>query len=66
MEPKNGDTYSIGFASYSLVYDSWTQLEATVAKNCKDLGWNYYSTDANGDVTQMVFNLRIWRPRIWT
>ncbi len=57
VEPKNGDTYSIGFASYSLVYDSWTQLEATVAKNCKDLGWNYYSTDANGDVTQMVADI---------
>ena len=38
IAPKNGDTYSVGFASYSLVYDSWTQLEATVAQNCKDLG----------------------------
>ena len=57
IAPKNGDTYSVGFASYSLVYDSWTQLEATVAQNCKDLGWNYYSTDANGDVTQMVADI---------
>lgn len=57
VAPKNGDTYSVGFASYSLVYDSWTQLEATVAQNCKELGWDYYSTDANGDVTQMVADI---------
>ena len=57
IAPKNGDTYSVGFASYSLVYDSWTQLEATVAQNCKALGWDYYSTDANGDVTQMIADI---------
>ena len=57
IAPKNGENYSIGFASYSLVYDSWTQLEATVAKNCEELGWDYYSTDANGDVTQMIADI---------
>ena len=57
IAPKNGETYSIGFASYSLVYDSWTQLEATVAQNCEELGWDYYSTDANGDVTQMIADI---------
>lgn len=57
VPPKNGDMYSIGFCNYSLVYDSWTQLEKTVADDCKANGWNYFSTDANGDITKMISDL---------
>ena len=58
IAPKNGENYSIGFASYSLVYDSWTQLEATVAKNCEGTGMGLlFNTDANGDVTQMIADI---------
>ena len=57
VAPKNGETYKVGFSSYILVYNSWITLEAKVKEFCEANGWEYFGTNAEGDINKQIADM---------
>lgn len=56
-KPRNGKTWKIGYSNFSLVYNSFTCLETTLSKLCKEAGYEYQATDAQGDIMKQISDI---------
>ena len=57
IAPKSGNTYKVGFSSYILVYNSWITLELKVKEFCEANGWEYFGTNAEGDINKQISDM---------